>query len=216
MLGIFGGTFDPIHFGHLRPALELYEGLGLDAVRMLPAARPPHRDTPGADAEHRLAMLRLALEGQDELVIDERELQRPGPSYMVDTLASLREEVGERPLCLLIGTDAFIGLASWHRWRELLGLAHIVVAHRPGWMVSREGLEPELAALLKARRVTDVDAIGAQPAGGILFQAVTQLEISATYLREEVRRGRSPRYLLPAAVADYIRDKGLYRDGSAA
>ena len=213
MLGIFGGTFDPIHFGHLRPAWELREALGLEEVRMIPSALPPHRETPGAGAEHRLAMLRLGLGDAPGLVIDERELDRSGPSYTVDTLNSFRDEFGDRPLCLLLGTDAFLGLASWHRWRELPELAHIVVAHRPGWTIEKETLEPELNALFEARRVAAPAALAERSAGGVWLQPVSQLEIAATTIRELVRAGRDPRFLLPQAVADYIREQGLYREG---
>lgn len=213
MLGVFGGTFDPVHFGHLRPAVELREALGLDEVRMVPCRLPPHRETPGAGADDRLAMLRRGIDGAPGLVIDERELQRPGPSYMVDTLASFRDECGGQPLCLLLGTDAFLGLASWHRWRELPGLAHIVVAHRPGWALEAGKLDPELEALFHANRVDTPAALTGSPAGAFWLQPVTQLEIAATTIREMVRDGRDPRFLLPQTVAEYIREQGLYREG---
>lgn len=209
MIGILGGTFDPIHFGHLRPALELQEMLGLDPLRVIPCGTPPHRDPPRASGAQRLAMLRLALAGQPGLVIDPRELQRPGPSYMVDTLISLREELGGVPLALIIGMDAFHGLERWHRWRELVDLCHLIVVHRPGWLAPAEG---ELAALLAARQVGDVAALRGRPAGGVVFCAVTQLDISASRIRELVRVGSSPRFLLPDPVLDYITTTGLYRD----
>ena len=208
-IGIFGGTFDPVHYGHLRPALEALEGLALDEVRMIPCGIPPHRGEPAASASQRLAMLELALEEQAGLRIDARELERPGPSYMVDTLTSLRDELPETPLCLLLGSDAFLGLPSWHRWRELTDLAHLVVMHRPGWEF--EAADAQLAALLAERQVSSHAALAAHPAGAILLLPVTQLDISATSVRGLIAAGRSPRYLLPEAVWSYIRAQGLYR-----
>ncbi len=133
MIGIFGGTFDPVHFGHLRPALEVQQALGLDEVRFIPAGQPPHRDMPHATAPQRLSMLQTAIEDQPGFAADEREIQREGPSYMVDTLALLREELGQIPLCLILGYDAFLGLPAWHQWHRLIELAHLVITHRPGW-----------------------------------------------------------------------------------
>ncbi len=207
-IGILGGTFDPVHFGHLRPALESLESLGLAEVRLIPCGQPPHRSPPRAAAAERLAMLELALAGQPGLRVDVRELERPGPSYMVDTLASLRAELGATPLCLLLGSDAFLGLPGWHRWQELAQLAHLVVMHRPGWELS--AVPAPLAQLLEANRVQNPAALAAQPAGAILFQPVTQLEISATAIRDTIAAGRSPRYLLPEAVWERIRAHGLY------
>ncbi len=209
-IGIFGGTFDPVHYGHLRTALELQEALDLAQVRFMPCGTPPHREPPLASAQQRLAMLVLAVEEQPALMVDERELQRPGPSYMVDTLTSLREELGETPLCLLLGGDAFNGLTTWHRWQDLINLAHLVVMHRPGWTVA-PAQEGELGALLAGRLVTDKAPLHEQPAGCVLLQEVTQLDIAATTIRERVAAGRSPRYLLPEPVWDYIQREGLYR-----
>lgn len=208
-VGILGGTFDPIHFGHLRPALELMETLGLAEVRLIPCGRPPHRNPPRASAAARLAMLQLAVAGQPGLRVDARELERPGPSYMVDTLASLRAELGATPLCLLLGSDAFLGLPQWHRWQDLLALAHLVVMHRPGWGLD-ESLPAPLAPLVAARQVHEAAALAVQPAGSILLTPVTPLDISATAIRALVAAGRSPRYLLPDAVWDHIRTHGLY------
>lgn len=208
-IGILGGTFDPVHYGHLRPALELLEGLALGEVRLLPCGVPPHRSTPVATPSQRRAMLELALEEQTGLRLDTRELERPGPSYMVDTLSSLREELPDTPLCLLLGSDAFLGLTGWHRWQELTGLAHLVVMHRPGWTFA--AADATLAQLLAGHRVDSHAALVAHPAGAILLQPVTQLDISATAIRAQIAAGRSPRYLLPDAVWGYIRAQGLYR-----
>ncbi|MHA1568992.1 MAG: nicotinate-nucleotide adenylyltransferase [Alphaproteobacteria bacterium] len=208
MLGIFGGTFDPVHFGHLRPALEVQQALGLEEVRFIPAGQPPHREAPLASVEQRLAMLQAAITDQDGFVIDEREIRRAGPSYMVDTLQSLRDELGDTPLCLILGYDAFLGLPQWHQWQRLGELAHLVVAHRPGWDHSEL---PETLQALRQRQVCDLPGLKSRPAGGMVFVEVTRLAISATRIRNEVRAGRDIRYLLPDRVYTLIQEQQLYR-----
>ena len=208
-IGILGGTFDPIHYGHLRPALELLHTLELAEVRFVPCRIPAHRGTPIVTAEQRLALVRLATAGQPGFVADDRELRREGPSYMFDTLTSLRTEVGaETPLVLIVGADAFRDLHTWHRWRELTGLAHIVVMQRPG---AAQSLPPVLAEFATPRVAHAPAALRQQSAGGILFQPVTQLDIAATRIRALLARGQSPSYLLPDAVLAAIRDRALYR-----
>ena len=208
MIGIFGGTFDPVHFGHLRPALEVQQALGLNEVRFIPAGQPPHRETPFTTTPQRLSMLRAAIEDQPGFVVDERELRREGPSYMVDTLASLREEVGQTPLCLILGYDAFLGLPGWHQWNSLIELAHLVITHRPGW--NHDELDDALQSLVKQCE-TGVERLSEQAAGGLLFVPVTQLDISATIIREQIRAGQDIRYLLPDTVYRIIREQKLYR-----
>lgn len=207
-VGVLGGTFDPIHFGHLRAALELLEALSLAEVRFVPCREPPHRRMPGRDAERRLEMVRAAVAGEPRFRVDDRELRRAGPSYSIDTLASLREELRSRPLCLLLGMDAFLGLPQWHRWTELLDLAHLVVAHRPGWTEPADG---PLGELLARRRAADVRRVHDTPAGCIVVTPVTQLEISSTDLREALARGSDPRYLMPEGVREIILRSGCYR-----
>ncbi len=208
MIGILGGTFDPIHFGHLRTALDMLQALRLSELRFLPCGTPPHRAPPIASGAQRLAMLRLAVADEPGLEIDTRELDRAGPSYMVDTLSSLREEVGVTPLVLIVGTDAFLGLPTWHRWLQLGELAHIVVAHRPGWVPEPAA---ELAAWMETRRVAEVSALHAAPAGRVLFQEVTQLDIAASRIRALIAAGHSARFLAPASVLGYIRTEHLYQ-----
>ncbi len=208
ILAIFGGTFDPVHFGHLRPALEVAETLNLEEMRLVPARVPPHRGDPGVSAEHRLAMLELALAGQERLVIDRRELSREGPSYTVDTLVSLRAEYPDHALALVLGEDAFASLSRWHRWKELTELAHLVVMTRPG---ARRVLDAALEDLSARCRVPDADALRQARAGGLLVAEVTPLAISASGIRELIAAGRDPRWLAPDAVLDYIREHGLYR-----
>lgn len=209
-IGIFGGTFDPVHFGHLRPALELQEALDLEEVRFIPSAVPPHRETPAVGAPVRLELLELAIAGQAGFRVDDRELHRAGRSYTVDTLVSLRGELGDaRSLCLLLGMDAFLGLAEWHRWQELLDLAHLVVAHRPGWNAPTSG---PLGGLVRACRVQDRRALAARPQGHVYLQGVTPLDISATRIRSLLAAGRSVRYLLPDRVWERLERDGLYAE----
>lgn len=197
-LAIFGGTFDPVHLGHLSVAWEASELLDAD-VHLLPASVPPHRPPPIASAQQRVAMLRAALQGQSRLALDTRELEREGPSYTIDTLLELRAELGERPLVLLIGADAFAGLPGWHRWHELFDLAHIGVLSRPGVEVV---LPDELQREIANRRVDGAVACRHASAGKLIQLEVTPLEISATRIRELLASGREPRYLLPAGLFD--------------
>ena len=207
-IGIFGGTFDPIHYGHLRPALEILDALSLDSMLFIPAGQPPHRRAPRASAELRLAMVQAAVRGEPCFQVDERELKRSGPSYMVDTLAELKREHADDVLVLVLGTDAFLGLPGWERWREIFALTHVAVAHRPGWWLQAEG---ELDALLAERYVADAREALKQPAGSILLRPVTQLEISSTRIREEAAAGRELRYLVPDAVRELILNSSCYR-----
>jgi nicotinate-nucleotide adenylyltransferase len=197
-LALFGGTFDPIHIGHLSVAWEASELLDAE-VRLMPASVPPHRSAPTATAEQRVEMLRAALRGQSRLTLDTRELDRSGPSYTIDTLEEFREEFGDRPLVLLLGADAFAGLRSWQRWRDLFDVAHIGVINRPGvdTFISVE-LERAVAPL----RTDDPAVVRSQPAGRVIELTVTPLEISATRIRELLAAGRDPRYLLPAGLFD--------------
>ena len=213
-VGIFGGTFDPIHHGHLRLAEELAEKAKLGEVRFLPSGTPPHRTSPGATAEDRVAMARLAIANNPRFAVDDRETRRAGPGYTFDTLTELRGEVGvSRPLVLLLGADAFLELATWHRWRGLFDLAHILVAYRPGFPIDTwQARMPEpLAHEYAARSMQQPLAVHLAPAGGIAAVSMTGLDISATFVRSALGTGASVRYLLPDAVLDYIQSRGLYR-----
>lgn len=210
-IGILGGTFDPIHFGHLRLAEEMAGQLALDEVRFMPAARPWHRQAPGASPAQRLEMTRLGIAGNPRFVLDGREVSRDAPGRTVETLLDLRTELGaEQPLCLLLGADAFLGLPSWHRWRELFSLAHVAVAHRPGFALLAERMDAGLRTEIEGR-MADAPALLRQlPGGKVAACAITQLDISATAIRAGLAAGRSPRYLLPDAVLDYIQTQHLY------
>lgn len=212
-IGILGGTFDPIHFGHLRLAQEIGEGLKFDEVRFVPSGMPPHRAAPHVSAAHRVAMVRFAIRDNPLFALDERETRREGPGYTVDTLIELRRELGAtRPICLLVGADAFLDLATWSRWREIFNLAHVVVAHRPGYPVDnwQARMPQPLAREYASRTLQQPLAVHLAPAGGVLVTAIAALDISATMIRDCVRSGASPRYLLPDSVLDYIQAQALY------
>lgn len=207
-IGIFGGTFDPIHIAHLRMALEIKQQLQLDEMRLLPCYLPPHRPTPGATAEQRVDMLNIALQHCAELAIDKRELQRNKPSYTYDTLCELRAEVGEQTsLCLCMGVDSFATLDTWYNWSQLLQLAHIVVVARPGWFLPESGA---VADLLQSYRA-DNTAITQQAAGAIVVLEQRLLPISATDIRAQIHAGNSPQFLVPDGVWNYIRSNTLYQ-----
>ena len=206
-IGIFGGTFDPIHFGHLRTGFELWQTLGLSELRWVPTGNPGHREPPIADPGLRLAMVRAAVADQSGFSVDDREVRRTGVTYSVDTLTELRAEYPDRSLCLILGMDAFLGLPHWHRWREILELAHVIVAHRPGWKAPAMG---PLGELMVDRGTGAVRDLHTSRAGRIYIHAVTQLEISSTDLRNIITSGRDPRFLVPDAVRDIILDTGCY------
>ncbi len=204
MLGVYGGTFNPVHYGHLRTALEVKELFELEQLRLIPCRLPPHRQQPEVDGETRLAMLELAIVDTLGLQTDRRELDRQGASYMVDTLQSLRAEHPADGLILFIGADAFAGLESWYQWRQLFEYAHVVVMTRPGFE------PPPLSGFFQQRLSVDRQALRQNPWGCLYFQAVTALEISATRIRELIASGRDAKFLLPDPVLDYIRQHQLY------
>lgn len=206
-IGIFGGTFDPIHIGHLRMALELKEQLGLDEMRLLPCHQPPHRAAPQVSSAQRAEMLRIALQDCPELQLDERELQRDKPSYTYDTLLELRAELGsEVSLVLCMGEDAFAGIPSWYCWQELIHLAHIVVIARPGWTLPVSGEVRDL----RDKYQGEPKQLDETAAGSIVLQSPRLLPISATDIRQQIQAGNSAQFLVPDAVWNYIRTHDLY------
>jgi len=211
-VGILGGTFDPVHHGHLRLAEEAADALGLARVLLIPAAAPNLRSEPRTDARHRLEMVRLAAHGNPRLLADGRELMRSGTSYTVDTLTELRAEFGPSlPLYLILGADAFLRLPAWDRWHTLFDLAHIAVATRPGYALDASvAAVPDLAREWNARRLGEDAALPQTAAGAIARVPIPLLEISATDVRARMSREASVRYLLPAAVLDYIGAHRLY------
>jgi nicotinate-nucleotide adenylyltransferase len=210
-IAMLGGTFDPVHLGHLRSAVELREALALDRVHMIPASVPPLRGEPRVSPETRLTLLRLGIGDTPGLVADPRELHREGPSWSADTLASLREEFGaEARLVMALGHDAFLRLAEWRDPERLFALAHLVVVDRPDFEAP---LPAALDALIAGREVGDADTLMASPAGGLLRLSLpSRMAISATEVRRRLAEGRSVRYLLPEAVERHLLDHGLYRD----
>ena len=209
-LGLFGGTFDPIHYGHLRLAETARETLGLETVRLIPAGQPPHRAAPGASGTDRLAMARLAAADNPAFEVDAAEVESAAASYTILTLERIRAELGPtRPLVLLLGLDAFLGLPSWHRWEALFDFAHLAVANRPGYTLAPDVAPAALAPLLAARQASPA-ALADAPSGRIVSFGMTPLTISATDLRSRAATGQSLRYLLPPAVLDYISQRQLY------
>jgi nicotinate-nucleotide adenylyltransferase len=210
-LGIMGGAFDPVHYGHLRSAVEIQEQLQLDELRFVPSANPPHRDPHVASAALRLRMLAAALADMPGCTIDQRELNREGPSWSVVTLEEIRAEIGGRSLCMILGMDAFLGLTGWHRWEELFELAHIVVAFRPGSQPPESG---ELGDLLAKRGTRNPADLQATAAGKLMLLEVTQLEISSTAIRTCLSSGASAQHLLPDAVLEIIKTSACYTENT--
>ncbi len=205
-VGLFGGTFDPVHLGHLRSAVEIAELFDLEHVRLIPNAVPPHRAQPEATAQHRLLMLQLAVKNSPNIIIDDCELQREGPSYSIDTVKLMREQMPDAALYLIVGTDAFQALDSWHEWQDLLTYCHIIVMQRPDQAFQlSETLQPWYQQHLA------LDADKQRLAGAIWPVTLTQLAISATEIRSKIRDGNSAAYLTPDPVVTIMEQLGLYR-----
>lgn len=206
-IGIFGGTFDPIHFGHLRVALECKQALQLDEMRMMICAQPPHRESPHVPALQRFHMLQIALQNSSELMFDDRELRQQGPSYSVKTLQSLKAEQPDASLFMVIGSDSFQSFDSWYQWEAILELTHLVIARRPD---NKDDESSRMGQQLASRFVTDASEV-TQTAGQIIPIAVTQLDISATRIRELIAKNISCQYLLPDSVLSFIKNHLLYQ-----
>ena len=214
-IGILGGTFDPIHNGHLRIAQEALEQCDLAQVRFVPCGTPPHRPTPTASAKSRWEMVRLALNGHSDFLVDVREVFRTDPCYTVDTLAGLRAELGaQQPLCLILGGDAFLQLHTWHEWKRLFDLAHIVVLQRAGGLPLGNAMlkaDAALRAEYTARLAPGAGALHETPSGAIFVADMPALEISSTDIRRRCADGKSVRYLVPEVVVNYINTNSMYR-----
>ncbi len=208
MIGILGGTFDPIHFGHIKPALDVLKNIPFEHIRFIPSGAPLHRPTPLASAAHRWEMLNIVTRQQPGFVADDRELRSGGPVYTVDTLTELRSELGcHEVLCWIMGADAFAALEEWHQWERILDLCHIIVMARPGILLPQEGALAEL--LDNARADCPADLVH-RTHGRILIREASLIDISATSIRKLIAQGEAPRYLLPGPVWNYIRRYGLY------
>ncbi|MDO9366226.1 MAG: nicotinate-nucleotide adenylyltransferase [Methylotenera sp.] len=209
-IGIFGGTFNPIHFGHLRMAQELADALNFDEVRFIPAANPPHKNTPIISAEHRVAMVHLSIKNNPCFTFDDRELHRAGASYTIDTLLSLREELGMKAsITLLMGSDAFTKFDTWYRWQEIIQLCHIALVQRPQSEANK--LPNILETFLHNHYTEHSDDLHTTPAGFVTMRQVTALDISSTAIREAFKHGHSARYLMPDSVIEYIHAHKLYK-----
>ncbi len=200
-IGILGGTFNPIHNGHLRLALEIYERLSLAEVRLIPSAQPPHRAVPSVSSQLRLEMVQAAISGVTGLTADDRELQRDGPSYMVDTLFSLRSQYPDNPLCLILGSDAFMNLDSWYQSTQIINLAHIIIVRRPNTVLATQDIN----------QTHNLNQLHTSKAGKIWVEELPDIAISATQIRDLIAAGKNPNYLLPLAVLDIINHNRLYR-----
>jgi nicotinate-nucleotide adenylyltransferase len=210
LIGLLGGTFNPIHFGHLRMAQELADALSLTELRFIPSAIPPHKAVPTVSAQQRAEMVQLAIADNPLFKLDTRELNRQGASYTIDTLISLREELGESvALCLIMGSDAFSKLDSWHRWGELLHYCHIVLVQRPGNQTQAK-LSDQLTIFLTDHYTENIDDLAKKSAGYIHMQHITSQDISATKIREMLETGKSTKYLAPDKVLTYIKQQHLY------
>ena len=208
MIGILGGTFDPIHFGHLRTALDVQQCLALDEVRFIPCGEPAHRDKPIAEPLQRLAMVRAAIAGQEKFTVDDRELRRKGPSYMVDTLTSLKKDFNDKSLCLILGTDAFNGLEQWYQWQQIFELANIVIMRRPD-VDGKAKINKHLFSKIK-HRLLEADNLKNKQNGGICFVPVTQLDISATMIRQQWQSCNDIQFFLPDSVLTLIQQQNIY------
>ncbi|MGB1309898.1 MAG: nicotinate-nucleotide adenylyltransferase [Leucothrix sp.] len=205
MIGIRGGTFDPVHFAHLRATEEVAIELGLERVHLIPGSIPPHRRQPLASPEQRLEMLTRAIGNNDKFIADDRELRREGESFTVDTLKSFRNELGDEvPIALIIGMDAFLSFTQWHDWKTIITLAHLVVTSRPDYTAQ------PLQDWAQSMQTDDKQKLSIKPGGHLYFVNTTALSISATDIRQQRHAGRSIRYLVPHAVHDYIQQHKLY------
>lgn len=218
MIAILGGTFDPIHFGHLRPAVEIVEKLSLSELRFIPSAKPPHRWQPKASAAHRLKMVKKAIKSYPKFVLDEREYHRLAKdniaSFTIDTVRSIRDEIGEsESLGMIVGMDAFQSFTSWRDWEKILETVHLIVASRPGY--DDDGnLQNKSQDWVQQRLETDANELHKSAAGKVFFCDVTQLDISATFIRNQIDEAKSCCYLTPKKVIKYIKKHTLYETWS--
>jgi nicotinate-nucleotide adenylyltransferase len=210
LIGVLGGTFDPIHQGHTQLARDAIVALGLDELRCVPAGNPPHRPVPVASAVDRLALVQLAFADQPGCVIDDAEIRQPGPSWTILTLERLRTKCPDAALALIVGADAFLGLPSWHRWQELIGLAHIAVANRPGSDLDIPAMSVPLKELFQTHHAKDVSVLKQRPAGCIVSFTMTPCTVSATQIRSAVHQGQPISGLVSPPVENYIRHHHLY------
>ena len=213
LVGIFGGTFDPIHYGHLRVAEEIVETVGLQKMYFVPAGMPRLRYSPVASSQHRVEIVRLAIQKNPDFVLDEREIYRDGVSYSIDTVREFKQEFGEEVrLCFILGADAFIKLPEWNNWKELFNLCHFIVSTRPGYSLTliKELLSKELREECSQRWVSNTESLRKDTSGLIFIASTTMLDISATSIRAHIAVGRNVRHLVPSVTVNYISENKLY------
>ncbi len=214
MIGVFGGSFDPPHFGHIKSALALLEFFPFEQIRFIPCQLSPHKNKVHASAEHRLNMMNLVCKGIEEFKVDDRELNRPPPSYTIDTLVEIREELGEKQsLVLIMGLDAFQSFCKWHRYEEILSYSHILLLHRPGYQFSHMQENPDLACekeILDSYLGEDLTSLHKTPNGKIVISELEEVDTSSTQIREMIAAGEQPRYVIPGVIWNYIKRNKLY------
>ncbi|MGB6975981.1 MAG: nicotinate-nucleotide adenylyltransferase [Gammaproteobacteria bacterium] len=206
-IGILGGTFDPIHLGHLYLATEVYQRLHLQEVRLIPCSQSALKNKPIASSQQRLKLVKLACQGHPGLIVDDREIRRKGVSYTYDTLVELRQELGKTPICLLMATDVFAKFTEWHRWQEITSLAHLVVVKRRGFTIENN---PVLTQLIHEREIHRIEQLSEAPSGYILYVDFPQSPISATEIRQKIATHQTVHHLMPEAVWEYIKKEKLY------
>jgi len=207
MIGIFGGTFDPVHYGHIKPALSIKQTLNLSQLRFVPNHNPPHREQPWLSAQQRVSLLEIALSDFPDVVIDEREISRTGPSFMVDTLKSVRGDFPDESLCLIIGMDAYISISTWFQWQSLFELCHLVVTTRPGFDEKQVAaqMSAEDYQFLASRIVQDANVFSMHDTGKILLKSVPQLNISSTQIRAKLLNNEDVSDWIPEQVSNKLR-----------
>ncbi|MDA7746209.1 nicotinate-nucleotide adenylyltransferase [Psychromonas sp.] len=207
-IGFLGGTFDPIHFGHLRPALEIQQALNLQALYLMPNYIAPHKSTSLATTAQRIDMVKLAIQETPNLQIDTRELHRETPSYTIDTLKLLREQHPNTPICFIMGMDSLIQFDTWYQYQDILTYCHLVISHRPGWAPTFNEI---VSSLLTQHQIDDPALLHQQLAGKIYFQSTSQLDISSSSIRALLSENKSINFLTPSAVCAYINQHQCYR-----
>ncbi|WP_368911436.1 nicotinate-nucleotide adenylyltransferase [Proteus vulgaris] len=209
-IALYGGTFDPIHYGHLRPVEALSGLIGLKEVIWLPNNIPPHRPQPEASSQQRLEMVRLALEPYSSFKVDTREIEKPTPSYTIETLRDFRKEIGDKhPLAFIIGQDSLLSINTWHQWDELLNVCHLLVCARPGYQT--HFASAKMQTWLTTHQTHQQEDIHCLPAGKIFLADTPLYNISATDIRARHKAGLDCHDLLPPPVEDYIRQQQLYK-----
>lgn len=208
MIGIFGGSFDPVHFGHIKPALALLEHYEFDQISFIPCKQSPLKNETLADENYRLEMLNIVAKSHEKLTVDDRELKREGPSYTIETLKELRAEIGEsKTLVMLMGVDIYLSFCKWHKYDEILSYCHIMLLQRPGYSLPTEGCEFEIYH----QHVTqDISKLSESDKGKIYLSDILKIDISSTSIRKTISNGEQPKYLLPGSVWSYIKRNNLY------